>query len=437
VHGHLAHGALRRAVMGVTVHHDVRTVHADRGRKASRPEERPDRFGLTYQGVRDGCVVQENDPNVTAGDGLEALFERLDLERRLLVDPAEERLAEVGQFGAREAADEPFHADDADFPLADLEDQVLALQDANAARVERVDELHAAIRMVIVVAEDGDHRNLEGSAGIGEDRCLLGKPVRRQIAREKHEVTVLGHRGERARQMVAERLDGMDVACRGDADGRRHEGRIPTAKVVRTPPAGRQAAMPSDRILEELVATMKRAAAILRDAEVPFMLGGGLAAWACGGPRTDNDVDLFVREEDAERALQALVRSGMRPERPPEDWLLKAYDGDVLVDLIYRPLGGPIDDEFFERADELEVLGHSLLVASIDDVFVSKVLALTEQEPDYQAVLELARALREQIDWGTIRIRTADSPFARAFFTLVEGLGIVDPSPALRERAEA
>jgi Uncharacterised nucleotidyltransferase len=215
------------------------------------------------------------------------------------------------------------------------------------------------------------------------------------------------------------------------------KGRIPDAEVARTLPAGTQAPMPSDRTPEELVAAMKRAAAALRDAEVPFMLGGGLAAWARGGPRTDNDVDLFVREEDAERALQALVRSGMRAERPPEEWLLKAYDGDVLVDLIYRPSGGPIDDEFFERADELEVLGHSLLVASIDDVFVSKVLALTEQEPDYQAVLELARALREQIDWDSVRERTADSPFARAFFTLAEGLGIVDPARALPERAEA
>jgi hypothetical protein len=120
----------------------------------------------------------------------------------------------------------------------------------------------------------------------------------------------------------------------------------------------------------------------------------------------------------------------MRPERPPEEWLLKAHDGDVVVDLIFRPSGGPIDSAFFERADEIEVLGHELLVASIDDVFVSKLLALTEQEPDFQAVLELARALREQIDWDTVRVRTIDSPFARAFFTLAEGLGIVEPRVA-------
>jgi hypothetical protein len=185
--------------------------------------------------------------------------------------------------------------------------------------------------------------------------------------------------------------------------------------------------MSSDRLeLEDLVGTMKRAAAALRDAEIPYMLGGGLAAWARGGPRTDHDVDFLIREGDAERALEALAAAGLKPERPPEEWLLKAWDGDVLVDLIFRPAGGPIGRDHFERATELEVLGQTMLCASIDDVLVTKLLALTEQHPDFQPVLALARALREQIDWEYVRTRSDTSPFARAFFTLAEELGIVE-----------
>jgi hypothetical protein len=56
----------------------------------------------------------------------------------------------------------------------------------------------------------------------------------------------------------------------------------------------------------------------------------------------------------------------------------------------------------------------------------TKLLALNEQEPDYTQVLIYARALREQIDWDAVRARSEASPFARAFFTLVEGLGIVE-----------
>jgi hypothetical protein len=180
----------------------------------------------------------------------------------------------------------------------------------------------------------------------------------------------------------------------------------------------------------ELIEAMKVAAAALRDAEVPYLLGGGLAAWARGGPPTEHDVDFFVWEEDAERALAALVDAGMEPERPPEGWLLKAHHGDTLVDLIFNPSGGPIGQEHFDRAEEVEVMAQAMLVASLDDVMVTKLLSLNEQAPDFTSVLELARSLREQIDWDFVRERTADSPFARAFFTLIEELGIVDSAAA-------
>ena len=178
----------------------------------------------------------------------------------------------------------------------------------------------------------------------------------------------------------------------------------------------------------ELLESMKRAAAALREAEVPHMLGGGLAAWARGGPPTEHDVDFFVREEDADRALQALVDAGMKPERPPEGWLLKAWDGETLVDLIYHPAGGVVDDGYFERAEEIEVAAQTLPVASLGDVLTTKLLAINEQDPDLSSALEMARSLREQIDWEFVRERTAGSPFARAFFTLVEELGVVEPA---------
>jgi hypothetical protein len=72
-----------------------------------------------------------------------------------------------------------------------------------------------------------------------------------------------------------------------------------------------------------------------------------------------------------------------------------------------------------------------VLVASIDDVLVMKLLAISEQEPDYRAILEIARAVREQVDWTHVEERTQASPFARAFFTLGEGLGIVERATIL------
>jgi predicted nucleotidyltransferase len=183
--------------------------------------------------------------------------------------------------------------------------------------------------------------------------------------------------------------------------------------------------VPGETDLDDLITAMKEAAAALQEAGVPFVLAGGLAAWARGGPESEHDVDFLVKPEDAERALETLSDAGMRTERPPEGWLFKAYRGDAMIDLIFNPSGGPVTDDVLERGDEIEVKAMPLRVASLEDVMVTKLLAVDEQEPDYGSVLEVARALREQIDWEDVRGRTKDSPFAKAFFTLVEELGVV------------
>jgi hypothetical protein len=182
---------------------------------------------------------------------------------------------------------------------------------------------------------------------------------------------------------------------------------------------------------DELIEAMKASAGILQQAEIPFVLGGGLSAWARGGPRSEHDVDLLLRPEDADRALEAFEQAGWKTERPPEGWLYKTWHGNgALVDLIFNPASGPITDEIIDRAPVSEVMALRVSVSTLEDVMVSKLLAITEQEPDFSSVLEWARALREQIDWENVRARTEASPFAMAFFTLVEGLGIIDPVAA-------
>ena len=186
---------------------------------------------------------------------------------------------------------------------------------------------------------------------------------------------------------------------------------------------------PNDVFLE-LIETMKRSAAALRDAKVPFLLGGGLASWARGGPPTDHDVDFLVRERDVERAEEALAAAGLRLERPPEGWLVKAWDGDVLVDLIFEPTTGPVTEEVIERGEEREVLATPMRVMALEDVMVTKLLALGETHLDLAGPLGVARPLREQIDWADVRRRTDGSPYARAFFALAEELGVVEPEAA-------
>jgi nucleotidyltransferase DUF2204 len=204
-----------------------------------------------------------------------------------------------------------------------------------------------------------------------------------------------------------------------------HSSSVIGARVAHGAERGNDVAVLRPQDLDELIGTLKRGGAALRDAEIPFMLGGSLAAWARGGPAATKDLDLMLRPEDAERALAELERIGMRPERPPEGWLLKAYDDGVLIDLIYDPQDGPVDDDMFARAEEMEVYATRLQVSALEDVLVQKLLALSEQDPDYSSVLELARSLREQVDWDDVRTRTEDSPFAKGYFTLLDELEIL------------
>jgi hypothetical protein len=179
-----------------------------------------------------------------------------------------------------------------------------------------------------------------------------------------------------------------------------------------------------------IVETLKRAAAALHAADVPFALAGSVACWARGGPPPLNDLDFAVRESDGARGLQALVDAGMRAERPPEGWLVKAWDDDVLVDLIFDFEGIGRTEELLERTDMLTLESVRLPALGLDDVMVSKLCALDEHALDLAGPLLIARALREQIDWDEVRRRTARSPYAHGFLAILEALQIVEPPAA-------
>jgi hypothetical protein len=193
---------------------------------------------------------------------------------------------------------------------------------------------------------------------------------------------------------------------------------------------------------EEIESSLKTAAAALRDAGLRFALAGSVACWARGAPQSRNDLDFLVRPEDAEEALAALTEAGMRPERPPEGWLLKAWDAgedgsETLVDLIFGPRGISDVTAVLDRAEIVAVAALDLPVVHIDDVMVMKLHAFDEHACDYSGILAIARAVREQVDWEDVRARTAESPFARAFFVMCEGLAIVGDGPLPHHQTQA
>jgi hypothetical protein len=176
---------------------------------------------------------------------------------------------------------------------------------------------------------------------------------------------------------------------------------------------------------DELLQTLTRVATTLDAAGIAFAVTGGAAVYAHGGPMTRHDLDVLIRSGDADAAVRALVEAGLRTTREnPENWLDKAWDGDVLVDLIHRPNERPVTDEVLARATDTRVGPALVPVLPATDVVVDKLLVLGPHRCDFTELLPIVRAVREQLDWAQIRAETADSPYAEAFLLLADRLGL-------------
>jgi predicted nucleotidyltransferase len=151
---------------------------------------------------------------------------------------------------------------------------------------------------------------------------------------------------------------------------------------------------------EDFHQTLDEAISAMRDAEVPFLIIGGIASAVMGRDRGTPDVDLFVRPEDARRALGALEATGFETKVAFPHWLYKGFKRDVLVDVIFRSSKDVLlDDEMLRRAQEREFRGHVLPIAPPEDLLIMKAVAADEDTPRYwyDALGIIAHA--DGLDW--------------------------------------
>jgi hypothetical protein len=181
---------------------------------------------------------------------------------------------------------------------------------------------------------------------------------------------------------------------------------------------------PSER--DEIRDLLKRTAVALKQGDVPFALCGGYAAWVRGAPEPDHDADFLVAEVEAERATKVLADAGLEVQEPPEDWLVKVVSGGSFVDVLWRTCGHPVESDLIDRSETLPVLSVVMPVLTATDILVTKLMALDEHYCDFSRLLPVARALREQVDWETVRREVAGNHFAVVFLQLLARLGVVE-----------
>lgn len=157
---------------------------------------------------------------------------------------------------------------------------------------------------------------------------------------------------------------------------------------------------------------LRRAAAALRDEGIDFLLIGSVGLAAYLPLEANSDLDLLVHPRRADAAYDALARAGFRMERPEEerpdlDWLCKAYTGDVMIDIIFRPRPGiTLDDEMLRHAQPVDVDGVVVLAAPAEDLIVMQASAHGRETCDYWFnALDLV--LRGGVDWAYLERRAA------------------------------
>lgn len=181
----------------------------------------------------------------------------------------------------------------------------------------------------------------------------------------------------------------------------------------------------------------------LREADIPFLLIGGIGSAVYGRDRGTRDIDLFVRPEMADRVLAVLGERGFETRHEYEHWLYKAFKHGVLVDVIFRSSRDILlGDEMLVRARMMPFRGRDLPVAPPEDMIVMKAQATSEDTPRYWYDALAIVGQQTDLDWDYLVERSLQHGARRMLSLLLFASSvdlIVPPGPiaALNEAVAA
>lgn len=172
-----------------------------------------------------------------------------------------------------------------------------------------------------------------------------------------------------------------------------------------------------------------KAARILSDAEIPFLVGGAFALRVYTGiARNTKDFDLMVRRDDVERIIRLFREAGYRAEITFSHWLAKVHHGELFIDIIFNSGNGvcPVDDPWFLNAREVELLGTVVKVCPPEELLWQKCYIMERERYDGADVAHLLRSCGSQMDWPRL-IRRFDEDW-RVLLTHLILFGYIFPS---------
>jgi hypothetical protein len=147
----------------------------------------------------------------------------------------------------------------------------------------------------------------------------------------------------------------------------------------------------------------------LKNAEIPFVVAGAYALHLYTGIYRDTkDLDLFLKREDVDQALDSLSQVGFQTSMHDPVWIAKAYaNNEYFADLIFSSGNGVavVDDYWMERAHPGVIHGLPILTAPPEEIIWSKAFVCERERFDGADINHLILARGKQMDWNHILMR--------------------------------
>jgi hypothetical protein len=161
---------------------------------------------------------------------------------------------------------------------------------------------------------------------------------------------------------------------------------------------------------------------ILQEKGFEPMVGGAYALKTHTGIwRDTKDLDLFLRKDRIEGALETLAAAGYRTEFTDPLWLAKAFAGPYFIDLIFSSGNGigTVDEHWRRRALACEVLGRRALVVPAEEMIWQKAFIQERERFDGADIHHLLRCKGAELDWEHLLWRFGERHWEVLFVHLV------------------
>ena len=170
----------------------------------------------------------------------------------------------------------------------------------------------------------------------------------------------------------------------------------------------------------------RRAIQTIREADIPFLLGGGFAlATYTGRWRDTKDIDFYIRPQDRQAVVDALTRAGFADYysrlRYDRKWIYRSVQSDVIVDMIWAMANqrARVDPLWFEHAGSVSIRGEHVAVIPLEEFIWCKLYIVQRDHCDWTDLFNLLHVAGRRVNWNHLLERLdEDRPLLRGLLSV-------------------